>query len=118
MVNCPTPERTDDRKQMNTDTNYEFLVDEENNSITTKRRFAASRQMVWDCYTKSDLLDRWFAPESFITKTRSMVFSEGGHWHHAMIDAEGQEYWGYLEYQSIQPLENYTALDSFCDEAG
>src|SRR5690554_1140827 len=35
-----------------------------------------------------------------------------------MIDAEGQEYWGYLEYQSIQPLENYTALDSFCDEAG
>ncbi len=104
--------------KVNPDLKFEFLVDVEKNTITTKRQFAANRQMVWDCYTKSELLDHWFAPEAFRTKTKSMVFSEGGHWHHAMVDAEGQEYWGYLEYQTIRPIENYTALDSFCDESG
>lgn len=88
----------------------------EKNTITIHREFAARLQLVWDCYTKSELLDQWFAPKPFTTKTKSMEFREGGHWHYAMIDPEGNEYWGLMNYLRIEPIEHYTALDGFCDE--
>jgi uncharacterized protein YndB with AHSA1/START domain len=97
---------------------FDFLVDKENNTITIMREFAAHRGLVWDCYTKSELLDQWFAPKPFITKTSSMDFKEGGHWLYAMIDPNGTEYWGRTDYLSIKPVESYTALDGFCDSNG
>ena len=97
---------------------FDFLVDKEKNTITVKREFAADRKLVWDCYTKSKLLDQWFAPKPFNTKTKSMDFSEGGHWHYAMIDPEGQEYWGWTEYTKIQPIDFYETLDAFSDGEG
>ncbi len=97
---------------------FDFLVDKVNSTLTIKREFAANRQLVWDCYTKSELLDQWFAPKPLTTKTRVMDFSEGGHWHYAMVEPNGQEYWGRMDYQTIQPIANYTALDGFCDGTG
>lgn len=97
---------------------FDFLVDKEKNTITVKREFAAERQLVWDCYTQSELLDQWFAPEPFTTKTKSMDFRPGGHWHYAMVAPDGAEYWGYTAYQTINPIDNYTALDAFCDADG
>lgn len=97
---------------------FDFLVDKEKNTITVKKEFAAHRQLVWDCHTKSELLDKWFAPQPFTTKTKSMDFREGGHWHYAMVDPDGKEYWGLTEYLTIKPIEKYTALDAFCDEKG
>lgn len=97
---------------------FDFLVDKEKNTITVKREFAAKRRLVWDCYTKSELLDRWFAPKPFTTKTKSMDFSEGGHWLYAMVDPDGNEHWGRMDYLTIRPIDSYTALDGFCDETG
>lgn len=97
---------------------FDFIVDRQRNRITIKREFAARRQLVWDCYTKSELLDRWFAPKPFTTRTRSMDFREGGHWHFAMIDPDGKEYWSRQDYVTIRPIEHYTARDGFSDETG
>lgn len=97
---------------------FDFLVDKEKNTITVKREFAAGRSLVWDCYTKSELLDQWFAPKPFTTKTKSMDFSEGGHWIYAMVDPEGTEYWGRTDYTKIQPIDFYHSLDAFCDAEG
>ncbi|MCH5600035.1 SRPBCC family protein [Niabella ginsengisoli] len=97
---------------------FDFLVDKAKNTITIKREFAASRQLVWDCYTKSELLNQWFAPDPFTTKTKSMDFRPGGHWHYAMIDPEGPEYWGYTTYKTINPIDHYTSVDAFCDAEG
>jgi uncharacterized protein YndB with AHSA1/START domain len=97
---------------------FDFLVDKEKNTLTLKREFAAKRQLVWDCYTKSELLDQWFAPKPFTTKTKSMQFKPGGHWIYAMIDPDGKEYWGRTDYQTIRPIDNYTALDAFSNEKG
>jgi len=47
-----------------------------------------------------------------------MDFREGGHWLYAMIEPGGKEYWARLDYLTITPIDNYTALDSFCDENG
>ncbi|MDM0078095.1 SRPBCC domain-containing protein [Variovorax sp. J2P1-59] len=103
---------------MKVDVQFDFLVDKEKNTITTKRTFAAKRQLVWDCYTKSELLDRWFAPKPLTTKTKFMDFREGGYWHYAMVEPNGQEYWGRMDYQTIQPIDSYTSLDGFCDDTG
>lgn len=97
---------------------FDFHVDKEKNTITVKREFAANRQLVWDCHTKSELLDQWFAPKPFTTKTKSMDFREGGQWIYAMVDPEGQEYWGRMDYTKISPIDSYTSLDGFCNDKG
>nr|WKN38852.1 SRPBCC domain-containing protein [Tunicatimonas sp. TK19036] len=97
---------------------FNFLVDKESSTITITREFMAHRQLVWDCYTKSELLDQWFAPEPLTTRTKSMDFREGGHWHYAMVEPNGKEYWGLTEYLTIKPIDFYTALDAFSNEKG
>lgn len=103
---------------MPTDLRFDFLVDEKAHTITVHREFAAHRQLVWDCYSRSDLLDRWFAPRPLTTKTAHMSFTPNGHWHYAMVMPDGQEFWGRLDYQTIEPIDGFTALDGFCDAAG
>ncbi|SJZ73093.1 Uncharacterized conserved protein YndB, AHSA1/START domain [Chitinophaga eiseniae] len=103
---------------MSTHLQFDFLVNKERNTLTIRREFRAKRQLVWDAYTKSELLDQWFAPKPFTTKTKHMDFREGGYWSYAMVDPEGKEYWGRTDYQKIQPISNYTALDAFCHDNG
>jgi len=97
---------------------FDFVVDKKENTLTIRREFLAGRQLVWDCYTKSELLDRWFAPKPLTTKTKSMDFSEGGHWHYAMVEPNGTEYWGYTEYIKIKPIDYYTSSDAFSNADG
>lgn len=97
---------------------FDFLANKDNNTLTIRREFAAERQLVWDCYTKQEFLDQWFAPKPFTTKTKSMDFRNGGHWHYAMIDPEGNHYWGYTGYDKINPIDSYETLDAFSNEAG
>ena len=97
---------------------FDFIVDKENSQLTLRQEFLANRQLVWDCYTKSELLNQWFAPKPLTTKTKSIKFIEGGHWHYAMVDPNGTEYWGYTEYLIIKPIDYYTSLDAFSNEKG
>lgn len=97
---------------------FDFLVNKDNNTLTIRREFEAERQIVWDCYTKQELLDQWFAPKPMTTKTKSMDFREGGFWLYVMLEPTGAEYWGRMDYQTIKPIESYTALDAFCDADG
>ena len=105
-------------KEMKNNFQFDFIVDKNKNTITIKCEFRASRQLVWDAYTKSELLDQWFAPKPLTTKTKSMDFREGGYWLYAMVDPNGTEYWGRLDYTKIQPIDYFAALDGFSDENG
>lgn len=97
---------------------FDFIADKVKNTLTVRREFLAGRQLVWDCHTKSELLDRWFAPAPLSTKTKSMEFRDGGHWHYAMVEPSGTEYWGYTHYLKINPIDYYTALDAFSNAEG
>lgn len=84
---------------MKADLRFDFVVDMQKSSLTVRREFAAKRQLVWDCHTKRELLDQWFAPKPLTTKTKHMEFKEGGYWHYAMITPDGQSFWSRLDYQ-------------------
>lgn len=103
---------------MAADLKYEFLADKKNNTLTIKREFGAGRQLVWDCHTKRELLDQWFAPKPLTTSTKHMEFRNGGYWHYAMVTPEGDKYWNRLDYQTVSPIDSYTAMDGFSDEDG
>ena len=103
---------------MAADLTSEFLVDKTTGTLTIRREFDAGQQLVWDCHTRRDLLDQWFAPKPLSTRTKHMDFRAGGYWHYAMITPEGDEYWNRLDYLSIDPISGYTAMDGFSDAAG
>jgi uncharacterized protein YndB with AHSA1/START domain len=103
---------------MKTALQFDFIADKKNNTLTIRREFAASRQLVWDAHTKAELLNQWFAPKPFTTRTEHMDFSEGGYWHYAMIDPAGPEYWGRMDYVKIKAKESYSGLDAFSDASG
>ena len=41
----------------------DFIVDKEAKTVTITKEFAAERDLVWDAYTKPELLDQWWAPK-------------------------------------------------------
>jgi uncharacterized protein YndB with AHSA1/START domain len=103
---------------MNKNLVFDFFVDKENKTITVKREFAAELPLVWDAYTKSEILDQWWAPKPWKARTKTMDFREGGHWHYAMLGPEGEEHWALANYQNIQIRKKFTGLDAFADADG
>ena len=41
----------------------EFIVNKETKTVTITKEFAAGLDLVWDAYTKPELLDQWYAPK-------------------------------------------------------
>lgn len=95
---------------------FEFSIDQENNTIYIKRGFDATLQLVWQAWTKPELLDKWFGPKPFKAETLSMDFSEGGFWLYTLKSDEYGQQWGKTDYHKIVNLKYFTASDSFLDE--
>lgn len=97
---------------------FEFSVNKKTKTITVKREFAAVLSLVWDAYTKSEILDQWWAPKPWKARTKIMDFREGGHWHYAMVGPNGEEHWALAHYEIIQFQKKFTGLDAFADAHG
>ncbi|HMQ03807.1 MAG TPA: SRPBCC domain-containing protein [Pyrinomonadaceae bacterium] len=94
----------------------EFIVNKEAKTVTITAEFDAGRDLVWDAYTKVDLLDQWWAPKPFISKTKVMEFKVGGRRFYAMIGPDGFEKWSVQKYTSITPKTNFKLFNAFSDE--
>ena len=57
---------------------FDFTVNKTNNTLTVVRAVAAPIDFVWAAWTEPELLDQWWAPKPYQTKTKSMDFREGG----------------------------------------
>jgi uncharacterized protein YndB with AHSA1/START domain len=95
---------------------FDFTVDESNNSILITREFDAALTLVWDAFTKVEILDQWWAPKPLVSKTKVMNFEVGGRRFYAMVWPDGQEYWGVKKYTLINPKTNIKWLSSFTDK--
>ncbi|MDO6432721.1 SRPBCC domain-containing protein [Flavitalea sp. BT771] len=103
---------------MNSNLLFDFTVDKEKKTIHVTREFAANLTLVWDAWTKPELLDLWFAPKPYQTRTKSMDFREGGFWHYAMVSPDNVAHWNRTDYKKIEYQKSISALDAFADEAG
>ncbi|ULQ55908.1 SRPBCC domain-containing protein [Flavihumibacter rivuli] len=103
---------------MNSHLQFDFTVNKSDNTINVKREFAAELALVWAAWTQPELLDLWWAPKPYHTRTKSMDFRPGGRWHYSMIGPNKEVHWCMAEYHSVEPGRGFTGLDAFCDEAG
>lgn len=103
---------------MKTILQFDFIVDKQNNTINVKREFAAGIDLVWDAWTKPELLDKWWAPKPYKTVTKSMNFTEGGMWLYYMVSPQDEKHWCKNDYLKIDPKKYFSGLDAFCDENG
>lgn len=97
---------------------FEFIINKEDQTVHVNREFDASLSLVWDAWTKPEILDQWWAPKPYVNKTKSMDFREGGTWLYAMISPENQVHWCKNDYQKIEHHKMFSGLDAFCNEEG
>jgi uncharacterized protein YndB with AHSA1/START domain len=96
---------------------FDFIVDKPTKTVFITREFAANLPLVWDAFTKAEILDQWTAPKPWSSKTKYMNFEVGGKRFYAMVSPEGQERWSIQEYTSISPKTNFKMCNSFADAA-
>jgi uncharacterized protein YndB with AHSA1/START domain len=94
----------------------EFIVDKEKKTVLITKEFNATRDLVWDAYTRAELLDQWWAPKPMTSKTTVMDFREGGRRFYAMVGPDGAERWAVQKYTSISPKTNFKFFNAFADE--
>ena len=98
------------------DLQFDFTVDKSTNSVLVTREFKAELPLVWDAFTKQEILDQWWAPKPWTSKTKFMNFKEGGRRFYAMVSPEGLESWQIQDYTSISPKTNFKYLSVFADK--
>ena len=95
---------------------YNFLVNKEKNEIKVERSFNAPIDLVWDAWTDPEIIDQWWAPKPWYSKTKCMNFEVGGRRLYAMCSPEGQEHWSIQDYIKISPKTNFKFISAFVDK--
>ena len=95
----------------------DFIVDKQTKTVSITKEFAFELSLVWDAYTKPELLDQWWAPKPLTSRTKVMDFRVGGRRFYAMVSPDGQELgWAIQKYTSISPKTNFKFFNAFADE--
>ena len=101
---------------MKTNLLFDFTIDKATKTVFITREFDAELSLVWDAFTKPELLDQWTAPAPYQSKTKYMNFVVGGKRFYAMVSPEGQERWIIQEFTSISPKTNFKMFNAFADK--
>src|SRR6478736_10263838 len=101
---------------MNNSLLFDFTVDKATKTVFITREFDAELSLVWDAFTKKEILDQWWAPKPWASKTKFMNFEVGGRRVYAMVSPEGQERWAVQKYTSITPKTNFKYFNAFADK--
>lgn len=95
---------------------FDLTVDKAAKTVFITREFNADLSLVWDAFTKPEILDQWVAPKPWISKTKFMDFKVGGRRFYAMVSPEGLERWAIQKYTSISPKTNFKMFNAFADK--
>jgi uncharacterized protein YndB with AHSA1/START domain len=95
---------------------FEFTVNKATKTVLIIREFAAELSLVWDAFTKQEILDQWWAPKPWTSKTKYMDFKVGGRRFYAMVSPDGEERWSIQKYTSISPKTNFKLFNAFADK--
>ena len=97
---------------------YDFQVDKATATVHVTREFAAPRDLVWRCWTEAELLDQWWAPKPYFTKTQYIDLKVGGRWFYSMNGPEGDVHYCAADYKNMDPTSQIGWLDAFTDANG
>ena len=102
---------------------FDFTVDKATNTIYITREFAADLDLVWDAFTKAEILDQWTAPKPYQARTKEMDFREGGRWLYAMVSADdvfpdNVSRWSMVEFIKIDAKSSFSTKNTFSDVNG
>ena len=95
---------------------FEFTVDKSTKTVFVNREFNAKLPLVWDAFTNQEILDQWWAPKPWESKSKFMDFKVGGKRFYAMVSPEGEEHWSLQKYTSISPKTNFKMFNAFADK--
>ncbi|SKC83647.1 SRPBCC family protein [Ohtaekwangia koreensis] len=95
---------------------FDFTLDKSTKMVSITMEFDADLSLVWDAFTIPEILDQWYAPKPYTSKTKSMDFKVGGRRFYAMVSPEGEERWAVQRYTSISPKTNFKMFNAFSDK--
>ena len=95
---------------------FDFTVDKATKTVSITREFDADLSLVWDAFTNQEILDQWWAPKPWASKTKFMDFKPGGRRFYAMVSPEGQEHWSIQDFTAVNPTTNFKFVDAFADK--
>lgn len=49
---------------------FDFEVDKSNKTVFIIKEFNAGLDLVWDAFTKQEILDQWWAPKPWTSRTK------------------------------------------------
>ncbi|MCD6011234.1 MAG: ATPase [Flavipsychrobacter sp.] len=102
---------------MNSDLSFDFTLNKETKTVHIVREFNAGADFVWKAWTTAELLDQWWAPEPYTSKTKYMNFEVGGRRFYAMVSPEGHALrWAVQTFTSISPITNFKMSSNFADK--
>jgi uncharacterized protein YndB with AHSA1/START domain len=86
--------------------------------VVLTRVFDAPRALVFEAFTKAELLQRWFGPRGFTMPICEVDFRVGGGFRFILRGPDGHEMGMRGEYREIVPPERMVHMESFDDFPG
>jgi uncharacterized protein YndB with AHSA1/START domain len=86
--------------------------------VRLTRVFDAPRQMVWDAFTKPELMKRWFGPRGWSLVECTIDLRVGGGWRFILQGPEGQKMGMRGAYREIKAPERSVHVETFDDYPG
>jgi uncharacterized protein YndB with AHSA1/START domain len=86
--------------------------------IVMTRVFDASRRLVWDAFTRPELLKRWFGPRGWSLVVCEVDLKVGGGFRFVLRGPDGKDMGMRGVYREIAPPERSVHMESFDDYPG
>lgn len=97
---------------------------EKENELTLEKIFEEPRERLFEMFSKSEHLEKFWGPRGWELIHSSMDFKENGEWFYGMQDTDssqennGMESWGKTFYEEIVEPEKIVYVDYFTDKLG
>ena len=89
------------------------MSDLENRTLAIEKTFNAPIQLVWDAWTQTEHILKWWAPAGMDIKVIEHDFKVGGKWKYAMPMPDGSEFISEGTYIEIVALEKIVTSADF-----
>jgi uncharacterized protein YndB with AHSA1/START domain len=73
---------------------------------------------IWDAYTKTEILEQWWAPKPYKAIVVCNYFENDGQLFYYMLSPKGEKHYCIVEFSNIVQHQSYDLIDAFADANG